>query len=692
MWIRGTLDAQQLGESVLVGVVSPPTISHATLGITGEGNRPEEGGRLLMGRVLICLGLLWQAFPVAAGVGDPQVETGHPWYPGERAAASFERLFATQHRIYTHVTGRPTASDEDRALAAWLWRNTHYFHGTDGAADLWGQGFERGPDRVNREYWTGLFAFGFGLCGTTHAQWTAELNALLGHNRSRVCGVPGHNSLEVFLRGGVYGEGQWVLLDHDVSTVIFAENERRLLGLAEIVPRYRQLTDRSYRPEKQHGWLVCGLHPGDGEVFSRFATAEYLAGYAGPPPCVHLRRGETLRRYLQPGLADGQTFVYWGRHDGDKTIPGPSRAQTWVNQPEAMYGSKTGTPYRPGQARYGNAVYSYVPDFQTLDYREAVVAEDEDSVTLEFRTPYVIAATPAEWKEWSIYQPGCRNGLRLYGSAACQVAVSTSRGASWSRPVSFADGLDLTDAVKGAQQYWLRLIGPKSARGQWKLRIETVCQANPALIPHLEAGVNRLLISTGNRAVVSAGPTRPAAQTHVVDGAFDSPRVTLALRTPRGEVPREVYAAAHVASSNPPDPAVKYQIEWSADEGKTWTPIVRDWSITRVGQEPEDFWSQSFVYGSARLPETFTGKETLLVRFRNSGGKRFLRAEAHLIYALPARDDVRLTWGWKTRSGSLQTASAVFHASPTPHEPQAWTFSVGDVAETRWVEWSVVPR
>jgi hypothetical protein len=31
-----------------------------------------------------------------AGVGDPQIRTDHPWYLGELACSTFERLFATQ--------------------------------------------------------------------------------------------------------------------------------------------------------------------------------------------------------------------------------------------------------------------------------------------------------------------------------------------------------------------------------------------------------------------------------------------------------------------------------------------------------------------------------------------------------------------------------------------------------------------
>ncbi len=102
-----------------------------------------------------------------AEVGDPQIRTDHPWYPGELAISNFDRLFATQAELYRRVTGREVASDEDKALASWLWRNTHYWHGEAGSRDLWGEGINQGADRRLREYWNGLFGYGFGLCGTT---------------------------------------------------------------------------------------------------------------------------------------------------------------------------------------------------------------------------------------------------------------------------------------------------------------------------------------------------------------------------------------------------------------------------------------------------------------------------------------------------------------------------------------------
>ena len=65
-------------------------------------------------------------------VGDPQIRTDHPWYPGELAISTFDRLFETQAAIYERELGVRPVADEDKALAAWYWRNTHYWHGETG--------------------------------------------------------------------------------------------------------------------------------------------------------------------------------------------------------------------------------------------------------------------------------------------------------------------------------------------------------------------------------------------------------------------------------------------------------------------------------------------------------------------------------------------------------------------------------
>jgi hypothetical protein len=624
---------------------------------------------------------LFLASVVQASVGDPQIGTDHDWYPGELSSSTFARLFEAQAKLYKRVTGKSTDTDEYKALAAWLWRNTHYAHAEEGAEDIWGKGFTTGDLRT-REYWTGLYSHGFALCGTTHAQWCAEMHALFGHNRGRVIGAAGHNSFEVFLTGGPYGKGKWVLLDHDLSTVVFNDDGTGLLSLSEVKDDWKKLTSRTYKPTKQHGWLVCGLHPGDGGSFARYSTAEYFAGYSGPPPMVHLRRGEKFRRYLHPGLADGKTFVFWGRNYNTGGVPGIERSHAWVNQPEKMFGSKSGTGYKPGQARYGNAVFTYKPDFAG-DYKEGVVEEGPDKVVFEFRSPYLIAATPSNNKPWGVYDKGCKNGLILSGKADCAVAVSTDAGKTWQDCGKFKGGLDLTDRVKGHRQYLLRLGCGAKALKDSGLTITTVCQANPAVMPRLSDGGSTVGFRSTGKVLASAGPTLPHAQKHVVEGKFGSPRVTLELSAPRREKVVAVYAAAHMMSSNPPSPKVKYQIEASTDGGKTWKSIVKDWSITRRGDEPKDFWSQSFCWGSLDLAGAPNG--LVRVRFRNDGGKSYARCEAHLVYQPAKQDDTKVTFGWEDDKGGHE-ASHTFGAKSGP-----WKVPTGKKTRTKWVEMEPSP-
>jgi hypothetical protein len=407
-----------------------------------------------------------------------------------------------------------------------------------------------------------------------------------------------------------------------------------------------------------------------------------------------LRRGERLRRYLAPGLEDGKTYVFWGRNYNAGGIAGPERDRTWVNQPEKMYQSKTGTPSRRGQARFGNAVYTYRPDLKSDDYREGVVDQSDDHVTFGFLTPYVIAATPPNDKAWGIYDAGCKNGLvinakEVAGARTPMVSVSVDRGATWSKPIPLRDGLDLTDAVKGYRQYYLRFGASARDLAMFAPTITTVCQANPATMPRLADRETTVRFYASGKALVSAGLTLPEANSHVVDGQFGTPRVTLAIATPNREQAVAVYAAGHVASSNPPRPDIKYQIEHSRDDGRTYAPIVKDWTIPRRGDEPADFWSQSFCYGAAELKPQETKKpgSPIRVRFANNGGKAYLRAEMHVVYELPQTDATRVTFAWTDSSGQKEAAHTFPGAVADARADQEWTLATGENVITRWVEY-----
>src|SRR5262249_5279935 len=147
------------------------------------------------------------------------------------------------------------------------------------------------------------------------------------------------------------------------------------------------------------------------------------------------------------------------------------------------------------------------------------------------------------------------------------------------------------------RQYWLRFHTGAEPLKDSGLTIVTVCQANPSIMPRLTDKSSRVSFRASNRAVVSAGPNLPQAEAHIVEGKFGSPAVTLEMATPRGEPIIAVHAAAHIQSGSPPSSDVKYPIELSTDGGKSWKPIVKDWTIPRRGDEPRDFWSQSLCWG-----------------------------------------------------------------------------------------------
>jgi hypothetical protein len=622
--------------------------------------------------------------PARAGVGDPQLRTDHPWYPGELAFSTFDRLFATQAELYQRVTGRGAATDEDKALASWYWRNLHYAHGEEGASDCFGRGFQKGE--WNREYWTGLFSHGFALCGTTHAQYGAEMNALLGHGRARSVGVTGHNSFEVFLTGGAYGGGRWALLDHDVSTVIFDPTGSRLLSIAEIVPQVATLKDPKFKPRRQRGWRVAGLHDDDAGTYGSFQSVEYFAGYAGPPPIVHLRTGESLHRYLEPGLDDGRTFVFWGRNYNTGGIPGPERSRSWVNQPEKMHGSTEGAGHRDGGVRYGNAAYVYVPNFADGSYKEGVVDEGPEHVTFEFNSPYVIGCTPSNGKPWGVYDAGGRNGLVVTG-APCPVEVSTDHGKTWQHPAgppaSAGGDTDFTDHVKGRRHYWLRFGAGAAKLRESKLGWRTTCQANTATMPRVHDGTNRVTFLAGGKGVFSAGPDKAQVEQHVVEGGLDSPSVTLEVTAPRGEKTVRLHAAAWQASGAPPSPDVAYHIEYSTDAGTTWAPVVKDWRIIRRSPEPADFWSQSFCWGDIELPGV-TGP--VRVRFRNTGGKAYRTVEAHLVYDLPTPSPLQVTFAWDETGHPVRSATHTYPGTGGVADG-AWVFDAGKVLKTRRISY-----
>jgi hypothetical protein len=136
-----------------------------------------------------------------------------------------------------------------------------------------------------------------------------------------------------------------------------------------------------------------------------------------------------------------------------------------------------------------------------------------------------------------------------------------------------------------------------------------------------------------------------------------------------------------VASGSPPRAEVKYAIDYSVNGGKSWVPLVQDWTVPRRGEEPKDFWSQSFCWAAKEL----TGARSVRVRFRNDGGRPYLRAEAHLVYRVPMTDATQVNFAWTDDRGSHEAAHDF-----APGDDYAWWIATGREVRTRWVQFSPV--
>ena len=375
---------------------------------------------------------------------------------------------------------------------------------------------------------------------------------------------------------------------------------------------------------------------------------------------VRLRKGQRMRRYFEPGLEDGKTFVFWGRNYRTAGIPGPERSRTWVNQPEQMNGSRNGAPHRNGQVRYANVEYVYRP-----------AKEEFDDKIVKFQTPYVIGATPPNDQPWGIYDDGCRNGLVIEGESAKPIDISLNAGRTWISCGRLESRLDLTDHVKGRSQYWLRFGDHPD-----NLEMRTVCQANVSVLPRLKDSGTSVTYAASGKSLLSVGPELDLAKSFVTAGGFGEKQLTFTITPDKPVI--GLHVAAHIASGSPPNPKVRYQIEYSLNNGVSWQPVVKDWSIPRRGNEPADFWSQSFCYGSSEISSV--ANQSIQVRFHNDGGKRYLRAEAHLIQNLGGSSPLRVTYNWTDHRGRHRE----FHDFDANNG--RWRLETGKDVRTHWVE------
>jgi hypothetical protein len=522
------------------------------------------------------------------------------------------------------------------------------------------------------------------MCQENHYQYNAEMEYLLGHCRSRASIVNGHTSFEVALTGGAYDKGKWVLLDSDINTICFDKELKAMMNIEELtkVNRPQYLTNRAAKDNRS--WLP-ELYPGDGVgTYSQIKAYAPESGYASAPPIVNLRPGEKLRRFPRPGLGEGEngTLAYWGICvDG---FDGPNRHATYCTDPSKFFNA-TARPNMESdvnkRGRFGNAIFTYSPDFSGGSYKEGVAAEDDNSVTLEHCSPFIIACKPANKQ---CLEPDCKLGLVLNGKVSCKVCVSTDGMKSFSNPVDFKDGLDLTDQVKGRYQYWLKFMASPANLAGKDISIKTLCMANGYVMPHLKPDGTNVTFNAGGLATETIGPQAEAVAKNIVEGGLDKPSFTIKLKSPRGEKIKTVCWATRSPTGCPPKPDLAFKAEYSKD-GKEWKLLKDDWHVVSpVPYQAPDTWSQSFFYGAKDI-ETDTNE--VQIRISNNLGKAYQMGQFSIVYEVKNTAKTKVTYCWD--EGGIEKSAEHLYPAAAKMDT-SWKIDTGKDPKLKWVEMAPV--
>ena len=631
------------------------------------------------------------------GVADPQIMTDHPVYRGELACSTLARNIADAYRIFHDRYGHAPATDTEKLLALWAWKSEHCMHACGNKVYL-------GPDNPdanatgedlpwagsngwmdNKDCQMNQFSFSFGLCYSIHAQMAALVGRALGDMRRVRCPeITGHTPFEAYV------DGRWVLADFTTGLMVFGD-DGRAVGLSEIYARQDAKDTDWFSSEKRGGPYRFSMSPfGDRlDSYSRVRWQQPLFGYNAMPIVYTLRRGETFTRYLNPGLADGKTWVFWARDYYNilgKPKHGPFRNVTFLDDPP-IGGNRRGR----GRAYYGNGVFEYTPGLASGAYREGAKREsdtvyadgalrgtsDKAVVVFEHISPYIIAARSVKGgdREWDLLKEKCADGAVASGQAVGEVPVKVSidGGQTW-QDVGTASGefkIDFTDVVKGRHAYLLR-FGLTRAAGLKALTMRTVTQAGRGVFPRLRDGGTTVSYQASGQSVIHGGPSQYLAERfRRKDLETDGTRVYAI------EAPGPIRHASGVARVNGPMGTV-WSVDFSTDGGKTWQAGASDLQVTGKGKLWED---GRAAYAWAEMDFPTSQAKGVLIRF---GKGTILHCQVFATYQTQGTTALTVTYGW-TENGRARQDS---HSIAAGKRSDTWTVNTGQKVQTRWVRFA----
>ncbi len=627
---------------------------------------------------------LWLSItqPVLAEVGDPTIRTDHPQYAGEGAFQEIEDCvrFAT--------ADKQTA--QQQAISLYLWMLTHQYHLM--SPQEWSVP-GRAPDTANPLDYESVvydanrarFSYGYGLCGTVHA-WNEPYWQTLGLKVRRRA-FPGHVNSEVFY------DGRWHAFDTDMAGLLF-RTDGQVAGYDDII-RDPKLAE-SVKPPLPHYPFAW---PSDFETMKKGWQqvaaggswySLYNGGYAAHPGIVQLRAGESFTRWFDRDHFGGpQHRRFWHHLAG-----GPQRNWTFMNSIAPQHsGDKSNAR---NEASYCNGEFVYQPDLSSPRSRDGVhhitgqlghqssspklYSRDGGVASITFRhfSPYVICGDPAD--DANPMTGPATGGLVVEGRVSGYVPAALSNdGLMWHEIELEEDDqgrfhVDLTDIVKGRYGWQMR-FWISDNRGIDELKFTTVTQVAQGIYPRLTPNGCQVDYQCGSRGVIALLPDFSLPE-QLVEEKFEAtrfrsknleykyrgPKQRLAYQA-RDNRPAEVVfhlkapaelleirAAARYQLPQPPPPEADYRLEFSMDDGNSWTEFGKS-------QIPAD---NEFSSGwlAATADVTQTRKKQVLVKVKMDAGPRpagLIDFQLYGIYRIAPPQAVMLEYGWLDEQQKLQT-------------------------------------
>jgi hypothetical protein len=633
---------------------------------------------------------------VYADVGDPTIETNHPFYAGEGAFQTIEQCVARA------TAGKST--EQDKAIALYLWMLSHQWHLY--SPQEWNvPGLVPDPIRETQfdmmvyDANRARFSYGYGLCGTVHA-WNEVYWKALGF-KARRRGFPGHTNSEV-----EYG-GSWHAFDTDMAGLIFRK-DGLVAGYDDMV-RDPDCFERDHRPLPRYPFAwpedFEAMRAGWKEIARGGAWPRmYHGGYAAHPAIVHLRAGEMFTRYLDRDHFGGPAERrFWHHQDPG----GPFRDWTFVNRGMPQHeGVRSNCR---GDASYCNGEFVYRPDLASSAYVEGVVDETANvvqvsasphlrsgdgrpaSLTFEHFSPYVICGRPTDGVNPT--SGPATGGLVVAGRTVGPVSlfVSADQGQTW-RDAGAVNGTferDLTEAVKGRYGWQVRLSWQGDG-GLDALTFTTVTQVSQAIYPRLQPGGCRVTYRAAARAVVPVLPNFSAPESTILgleDQALRSANLLYTGRSPtspraytvQGNKPAvvvfklpaptpllQVSAAAQVSVPVPPPrEGCDFHLDVSTDGGQHWQPLGR----TDIPSDHE--LSSAWMYGQRDVAAARSRTALVRVAFYAGGYAMGLKTvELYGIRTTAPPQALVITYAWK-EGGRVKT-----HREDIPAGTRERMFSV----------------